>query len=153
MANLVAGLYVACLLGVQGIPWEGPNVSYGPDDARRETAYDGMRIEYLAATPKPGATLTQGKPVEFVVRVRYSLQQAAAGRLLVWLTGRNGELLNAEGAAVQVPQAANAERTVTFATTIPASPSDLVLHVGVAPRDEQRAVRDLRIRYAVEKSR
>ncbi|HEY7923051.1 MAG: hypothetical protein ACHP85_16170 [Burkholderiales bacterium] len=150
MTNALAA---TLLLLAQGIPWEGPNVSYGPDDLSRQTAYDGSRIEYLEATPRPGAAVAQGNPVEFKVRVRYTLQQAESGRLLVWFTGRSGELLDVEGLAVRIPRAVAAEQTVSVATRIPSSPSDLVLHVGVAAGDKQKAVRDLRIRYSVMKPR
>jgi hypothetical protein len=115
--------------------------------------YSGSRIEYLEATPSPGAVVIQGTPVEFKVRVRYSLQRADKGRLIVWFTDRHDAPLAVDTIAIPIQRTVSAVDTVTRQIVIPTTYRDLILHVGVAAGTETFTAGDVQVTYLVNRAK
>ena len=122
-------------------------VNYGPG----RIEYMGSRIEYLDATPAPGAILVEGSTVEFNVRVRYTLQRAPKGRLILWFTDTHGAPLRADAVATPIERGVSIVDTVTREVAVPATARDLILHIGVAARSETPAAGDLQITSLVKR--
>jgi hypothetical protein len=122
-------------------------VTYGPG----RIDYMGSRIEYLDATPAPGAILVEGSTVELKVRVRYTLQRAPEGRLILWFTDTHGAPLPVDAVAVAIEQGVSVVDTVTRKVAVPATARDLTLHIGVAAGSETTAAGDLQLTYLVKR--
>lgn len=122
-------------------------VNYGPG----RIDYQGSRMEYLDATPSPGAIVVEGATVEFKVRVRYTLQRAPKGRFIIWFTDTHGAPLPVDAVGIPIEQAVSMVDTVTREILVPATARDLILHIGVAAGSETTATGDLQLTYLVKR--
>ena len=62
------------------------NVVYAPGRVK----YPGYRVEYVEATPAPGALLQGGSETLFNVKVRYALQSQDKGKIVLYFRDKNG---------------------------------------------------------------
>jgi hypothetical protein len=122
------------------------NVSHGPG----LTHYPGYRVDYVDAAPKPGTPVREGTRVQFTIKVRYVLQLAPTGELvLLFRDQRGNQLLREYEVSSDIKRGTSTEAMLSQEVTIPVGVWDLWLWVAVIPEGVRDPGSVLRIRYPV----
>jgi hypothetical protein len=125
------------------------NVTHGPG----LTHYPGYRVDYVDATPKPGTPVAEGTRVQFTINVRYVLQLAPTGDLVLLFRDQRGNpLLRGYEVSSEIKRGTSTEATLSQEVTIPVGVRDLWLWIAVIPEGVRDPAGVLRIRYPVVRS-
>ncbi len=144
-----AGL-AALLVAAAGCAVVVENVTYG----RGHSPYPGYGVEYVEASPAPGALLREGDTVRLTIRVRYSLLNAKRGVLKLQFDDQSGNpLLDDRIVGQEIRRSQVTEAEVTQEIVVPSRTLDLVACVLVVPEGERDVLGGLRIRYPITSRR
>jgi hypothetical protein len=125
------------------------NVTHGPG----LTHYPGYRVDYVDATPKPGTPVAEGTRVQFAINVRYVLQLAPTGDLVLLFRDQRGNpLLRGYEVSSEIKRGTSTAATLSQEVTIPVGVWDLWLYIAVIPEGVRDPAGVLRIRYPVVRS-
>lgn len=116
----------------------------------RET-FTGHSVDLGDATPAPGTRLVEGTTLRLSIRVRYSLMSAREGRIILFFKdGSGNRVLKGSEVAVHIERTGRREEiTLSRDITVPAKIRDLVVCIGVYPRQSTETSGALLIRYPV----
>ncbi len=125
------------------------DVTHGPG----LTHYPGYRVDYVDATPKPGTPVAEGTRVQFTINVRYVLQLAPTGDLVLLFRDQRGNpLLRGYEVSSEIRRGTSTTATLSQEVTIPVGVWDLWLWIAVIPEGVRDPGGVLRIRYPVVRS-
>jgi hypothetical protein len=112
--------------------------------------YPGYRVEYVDAQPAPGTLLRAGEAVLFNVKVRYALQSAAQGSIVMYFRTRRGlPLLEGQEIWTKVEQGSG-EASLATEVVVPDSAHEMWVWVPLIPEGlKDRPEGFLQIRYPV----
>ena len=117
----------------------------------RGGGYRGHRVDFVSADPDPGTTLPAGGSIRVAVTVRYVLQKAQRGLLVMIFRDQDGRLLElARENAIQIQQGRSTQVTVANEATVPRGTREMWLQVAVVPEGARGPEGGLRIRYPVD---
>jgi hypothetical protein len=140
----IAGAAILLAMGTNSCSYHAGAVSHGLGGDK----FTGYSVDYGDATPSPGSALVQGEVVRVTVRVRYSLQSAKQGRLILYFDEGSG--LEGRATAIDIVRTdGRQEATLSREITVPPRKSSLVVNVGVFPGRATETIGQLRISYRV----
>ena len=120
----------------------------------RGAGYPGYKIEYVSAVAEPGTLLTSGTPVRFEVTVRYTLQAAETGRIvLTFRSERDVDLVPTSEVAQAIQRGRTETATLSQELMIPPGIRELTVRIPVVPEGIRSPVGALRLRYPVASAR
>ena len=144
---------VACVLGLAASA--GCAVGFGAGQhvgyAHGQIENQGYRIEYVDASPKPGAFLVEGTVVPIQITVRYTLLIADTGHLLLQVHKGNSEEQYGEQAVRSISRCTACTATIPFELVVPSGMLAVSVNIDVIPEGARTRSGALIVAYRVGK--
>ena len=135
---IVLGLSVSALMGC------------ATSGVRRIDSGSGYELSAVSVAPRPGTTLVAGQPVTFKITVKYHLEAADTGHvILIPQDERGTSLVLGREQASQVVRKGSGQVTISDSVTVPPGIRQVQLFVLLVPKGYTRASGQLFMNFPV----
>lgn len=113
---------------------------------------EGYTIDLVSVKPAPGTALDAGQPVDFLVKVKYSLLIASHGTIILVFEDENDHSAKPKGPQIaQKVDSPSGEVTLKDTITVPTHAKELRLFVPLVPDGISHTTGEVTIRYPIRR--